>query len=147
MNTSKLFTLLSAFLVIIALMLTVTSVTVLNNTVTESKDWHTRTASILSSLSNLEKKECEESKSSLAPDNETLPAHPTPPDTDADILYNKFCMRETNGKIGIYCDDGQLISLLDVSVQTLPIKDQKALSHGIYVTSWDELISLIQDYQ
>ena len=68
-------------------------------------------------------------------------------DVDADILYDVFCVRETNGKIGIYTEEGYLIRTLNVNVATLPAIDREKLSDGIAVNSWRELISLIEDYE
>lgn len=66
---------------------------------------------------------------------------------DADVLYDVFCVRETRGKIGIFTSEGYLVRMLDVDVSTLPEADRSALASGIAVTSWDELIALIQDYE
>lgn len=71
------------------------------------------------------------------------------PDTEvnADILYDVFYLREANGKIGIFTDQGYLVRTLAVDVATLPEADRSALSEGICVTSWRELIALIEDYE
>lgn len=66
---------------------------------------------------------------------------------DADVLYDVFCVRETRGKIGIFTSEGYLVRMLDVDVSTLPEADRSALAEGIAVTSWGELIALIQDYE
>ncbi len=68
-------------------------------------------------------------------------------EVEADILYNTFTVREANGKIGVYTEEGYLIRTLQVDVQTLPAADRTALSKGIELYSWRELISLIQDYE
>ena len=71
----------------------------------------------------------------------------SPPESvDADVLYDVFCVRAVHDKIGIYTAEGYLIRLLDVSPDTLPQPDRDALAEGICVTSWRELISLIEDY-
>lgn len=68
-------------------------------------------------------------------------------DVEADILYDVFSLRESNGKIGVYTEAGYLIRLLDVDVATLPRADREQLSEGICVNSWRELIALIEDYE
>ncbi len=61
-------------------------------------------------------------------------------------LPEAFCLRESGGKIGVYTVDGVLIRILDVDVSTLPKADRLSLQEGISVTSWSELMALIQDY-
>ncbi|MBE6589507.1 MAG: hypothetical protein E7643_04945 [Ruminococcaceae bacterium] len=144
MDISKLFTLLCAFLLIICLILSVTSVLVLKNAVTESEKWQMRAQALLVSIESLKVEGGIPEKNT---DTSDIPVQNEQPSTDADILYNKFYVREVGGKIGIYCDEGQLIRTLEVSVETLPLKDQTALKKGIRINSWSELISLIQDYE
>ena len=64
----------------------------------------------------------------------------------ADVLADRFCMREVNGRIAIYSGDGYLIRLLDISAETLPPADRAALQEGIYVSSWKEILALMQDF-
>ena len=64
----------------------------------------------------------------------------------ADVLYHQFCMREANGKIAIYTADGYLVKTLELPISTLPEADQTALRQGICVSSWREVLSLIQDF-
>ena len=66
--------------------------------------------------------------------------------TEAGILFDRLCIRESDGKIGIFTEDGFLIRTIDVSVNTLPDADREALSQGITVNSWRELIDLIEDF-
>lgn len=74
----------------------------------------------------------------LCPDDECV---------ESDVLYERFCVREENGKIGVYTEEGYLIRSLSVNVQTLPEADRAALKNGIEIHSWRELIALIQDYE
>ena len=142
MEISKVFTLLCAFMLIICLALTVTSAVVLKNAVEESQEWQLRAQTILESVEVFQR------------NDDLTEAAPTDPpvtedeeSTEADILYNKFYIREVNGKIGVYCDEGQLIRMIDVPVSLLSSRDQKKLKEGIRVNSWNELIALIQDYE
>ena len=66
---------------------------------------------------------------------------------DADAVYDVFYLREVNGRIGIFTEQGYLVRMLTVDVTTLPKADRLALSDGICATSWRELISLIEDYE
>lgn len=63
-----------------------------------------------------------------------------------DVLYDSFCVRNVEGKIGIYTSDGYLIRIVDIPVALLPIADQEALQSGISLTSWKEVLALIADF-
>lgn len=67
--------------------------------------------------------------------------------TDADVLYDVFSIREVNGQIGIFTDEGYLIRTLPVDIRTLPTVDREALASGITVNSWRELIAMIEDFE
>ena len=71
----------------------------------------------------------------------------TPPDVEADVLFDSITLREKNGKIAVFSADGVCLHTLDVDVSTLPKADQIALSSGITVHSWRELIALIEDFE
>ena len=63
-----------------------------------------------------------------------------------DVLADHFCIRETNGRIAIYTADGYLIRLLERSAETLPHVDRLALQQGIYLSSWKEVLALMEDF-
>ena len=63
-----------------------------------------------------------------------------------DVLADRFCMRAENGRVAIYTADGYLIRALDIAVEALPAADQDALRQGINVSSWKEILALLQDF-
>lgn len=142
MDASRVFTILCAFLLIIALALSLTTVIILSRTMEESRaqDSYTVLPDEQSESTSLE---CFEDCTETPKETEKEDA----PSMDADVLYQRLCMREAGGRIGIYSEDGYLIRMLDVQVSTLPKREREALSKGIYVNSWEELISLIRDYE
>ncbi len=71
---------------------------------------------------------------------------PTDPDVEADILFDSIVLREKDGKIAVFSPDGVCLHTLDILVSTLPESDRLALSNGITVHSWRELIALIEDF-
>ena len=79
-------------------------------------------------------------------DTDTSIGAPPPTDTATDILVGQFCVRETNGMVAIYTGDGYLVRYLDIEVSLLPREDQEALKKGIVLSSWKELLALIEDY-
>ena len=72
--------------------------------------------------------------------------HPEDDALSVDVLYDCFWMRESGGRIAIYTSDGDLVRLLDISVSLLPVTDQEALAAGISLSSWKEVLSLIEDF-
>ena len=66
---------------------------------------------------------------------------------DVDTSGDVFTLRDSNGRIGVYTEEGYLIRLLNVSTATLPAIDREQLASGVFVHSWQELISLIEDLE
>lgn len=79
--------------------------------------------------------------------NSPQPSDPIDTDIPVDILYDCFCIRDSGGKIAIYTDDGYLVRVLDIPVCMLPSADQEALQNGITLTSWKEVLALIEDFE
>jgi len=134
MDFPRIFLILCGFILLICLALSLTSLTVLRNAVSETEALRTEMTSWIAAGAE---------PSALPVVNDTGADGDT---VETDVLYDVFCVREVNGKIGIYTSDGCLIRLLDVCVATLPEKERQALSEGICVCSWRELIALMQDY-
>ncbi len=143
MDTAKIWTILCAFLLLICLTLSITSVVVLRNALAENEAWQTRTRALTEDLAAC-LAHLEEDPDSIPVDT---PTGDGGSDVDADVLYNRFCLRETGGKIGIYNDEGYLVRLLDTDVQTLPAAEREALQNGFCVNSWEELLEWIQNYE
>ncbi len=137
MDISRLISVMCVFLLAVCLILSITALTVLRNTVEESKQACQDVQCFLESM-----------------EEETRLSEETPPteievdnSVPVDVLSNRFCMKEINGKVAIYTSDGYLVRLLDISVETLPHADQQALRQGIEVSSWKEILALIQDFE
>ena len=146
MDLSKLFTVLCAFLLVIALTLVVTVTVVLHNAINVGNGWEsahdTCNESSKSDITLKEDTALNESSTIKVP-----AAEEKEPSVDADVLYQRLWIREAGGRIGVFSDEGYLIRTVDVDVATLSPSDQKALREGIYVTSWKEFLALIQDYE
>ena len=139
MDTSKLMTLICAFVLVVCLTLSITTLTVLRNAMEENGSLQEEAAALVGNLNTC-----------IGEMNEMLVDDSIPTGSDTSIPSNtdtdRFCIRAINGQIGIYTTDGYLVRLLDVSVDTLPQKDRDALNEGILVNSWRDLIAIIQDY-
>ena len=141
MDTSKLFAILCAFLLLICITFSITSLVLLRNTI-DATDARLETADVLlADLSvSIEKWKKENDSVSVSTDTDS-------DELDADILYHRFILRETGDRIGVYTANGHLIRTIETIVSTLPPAERDALSAGICVDSWEELFERIQDYE
>jgi len=57
-----------------------------------------------------------------------------------------YIIKESNGKIGIFNESGELMETVNVSIITLPLSERERLSGGIKVRSEKELYSLVENY-
>jgi hypothetical protein len=139
MDISKLLAVLCCFVLIVCLTLSITTLVVLRNAVAENGALQNEAEALVAELNGCVDvlNQSIEQETSVPTVNDT---------TKTDVLSDAFCIREVNGKIGVYTSDGYLIRLLEVNVDTLPQKDREALKKGIVINSWRELIAIIQDY-
>ena len=56
-----------------------------------------------------------------------------------------YCLKEYNGKIGIYQNDA-LVFTIDKFIFTLPENDKKLLKEGIYTTDIKEFYEILEQY-
>lgn len=139
MDTSKIFLLLCAFVLIVCLTMSITTLVVLRNAIDENGSLQTEAGVLVDRLDNCLKELEEvmvENEDSIAASGEGISTEEA----------TGFCLRESNGIIGIYTTEGYLIHLLDVSVSTLPSSARQALKSGLVVGSWEELRNLVRDF-
>ncbi len=58
----------------------------------------------------------------------------------------RYIMREYNGKLAVFNDDGTVYKVYEVNVELLPEYDQKILKKGIQITGEEELRARVEDY-
>lgn len=58
----------------------------------------------------------------------------------------RYIMREYNGKLAVFNDDGTLQKVYEINVGLLPEYDQKMLKKGIQITGEEELRARVEDY-
>ena len=58
----------------------------------------------------------------------------------------QYIMREYDGKLAIFNDDGTVYKIYEINVELLPEYDQKLLKDGIQITGEDELRARVEDY-
>ncbi len=139
MDASKTMLAICAGILIICLFFCITALTTLRNTVDENETWRAEAQTLVEELNG-----CIES---LKTQNGSSVSPPTSePSLEVDATQDGYCLREVNGKIGAYTDDGLLIRTFDVSVATLPAAERELLRQGIRLDSWQEIGLLVQDY-
>ena len=57
-----------------------------------------------------------------------------------------WTVREYEGRIGVFSDDGTLCRVVDVYVKTLPETDRRLLGEGIRITGEEKLRAILEDY-
>ena len=137
MDTAKLFTILCSIMLLIALLLSMTTLIILNHAVEETATWQRQTASLLDTL-----------KGAINASTVLYSSDPsTPDDVPVDILKDDILVKEAGGYIGIYSADGYLMRTVRVKVSTLPKEAREALKNGIHFSSWREVLELIEAYE
>ena len=135
MDAAKLFTILCSIMLLIALLLSMTTLIILNHAVEETATWQRKAVSLLHAL--------EDAKDVLST--------PAPPDQSedvaVDILKDDILVKEVDGTIGVYSADGYLIRKVNVRVSTLPREAREALKNGLHFASWREVLDLIEAYE
>ena len=63
-----------------------------------------------------------------------------------EIAEDAWIVKEHEKRIGVFSAEGELLKLLDVYTNTLPMADQRLLREGIVVTTQADLYALIEDY-
>lgn len=151
LHFGKIFTAVCGMILSVCLVFSITALTSLRNAISETDSVRKRTEALLEQL--------RETESNVARAVQAIPQNPPKepeqekeaeiPQDDAvsvDILYQPFEIREKDGKIAVFSEDGYLLRTLNVPVSTLPAADRDALANGIRVTSWRELQALIEDF-
>ena len=142
MDTSKIFTVLCGFLLLICLTLSITTLVVLRNAVDETNAWQTQAEALVDELGG-----CVATLNDSQWTDGSVSASTNPSDSESETQAEAYWIRETNGKIGIYTDDGYLVQLTDIVINTLPAADRQAIESGICADSWQAVIRLMQSYE
>ena len=72
----------------------------------------------------------------------------TPNTSSADIIIQKYYLKDFNGKVAIY-EKGQdfPIEVLDVELSSLPERDIEKIKNGIFADSLNEIYLIAEDYE
>ena len=57
-----------------------------------------------------------------------------------------FIVRQHEGIIGVFADDGELLYTVEIYIKTLPLSDRELLRQGIHAEGKAELLEILGDY-
>ena len=143
MGLSKIFLILGAGLLAVCLVLSITTLQVLRNAISENDLIQESAYSLVGELSG-----CVCALGELS-----LPAVPVESDQNeepaTEVLgtAESFWLRTSGNGIGLYNAKGKLIKLLEIRVDTLPASMRKELERGISFDSLEDVLELLRDLE
>lgn len=135
MDTSKALTLLTALILAVCLVLSITALVSLRHAVDESAQLHEEVIRLRDELEG-----CIEVWKESPSEDDSLP---TVGATTPQPIYSMLAVPDG---IAVYAEDGALVRLLDVNIEHLPAADREALQNGIQIQGWKAVLSWIADY-
>jgi len=139
MDFSKLFALISTFVLIVCLTLSMTTLVVLRNAIDENSQMQAEAQGFLDDLNTAVERL---DSAAIDPPSDQTGKEDVPTNVSAEV----YSIREYNGKIAVYNADGAMIHWVDVNTALLPSEERSALKDGIEVQSWEAMASCLQDY-
>ena len=136
MDFSKIIAVISAFVLIVCLVLSMTTLVVLRNAVAENGQLQDEAKSLLQDLNTT----ADKLEDNLVLDQEEHEEIPV--GIDAEF----FVLREFEGKIGIYDENGIMLHWVEVDLNLLPKSERQVLSDGITIEGRKTLLSYLLDY-
>ena len=135
MNISKLFTVICAFVLIVCLVLSITTLIVLRNAIAENQALQRRAEGLIGEL--------DRSVSELAvyeknEENTDLPTAAEPRESYVVSLWQDH--------VAVFSSEGELLYCSSLSALLLPPSERRLLEKGIQVETLSELIKLFNDY-
>ncbi len=142
MDTSKVMLALTGLILLVCLVLSITALSTLRHAVSENEALQNDMEELAAELDG-----CVDALGKLPDASPAATAEQTKEViTDATVTSSSFCMRTVGDRIGIYTKDGYLIKFLETDPRTLPQSERELLQKGIFVSSWGELLALLEDY-
>lgn len=137
MDTPKIFIAVCGLILAVCLVLSVTTLTVLRNATVEQEQVQRQAEALVDNvkgqIERLEKMQPSEtdSRPTSAAGNEGKAA---------------FILRDANGLLAVYTEDGYLVLMSERETTHLPATDRERLREGIRRESWQEMLALMQDF-
>ena len=63
----------------------------------------------------------------------------------AEAAADGYVLRGSDGRVGIYNTDGELLKMTDIELGSLPSADRESLLQGIFTNNKQELAQLLED--
>ena len=63
----------------------------------------------------------------------------------AEAAEDGYVLRGSDGRVGIYNTDGELLKMTDIELGSLPSADRESLLQGIFTNNKQELAQLLED--
>ena len=80
-------------------------------------------------------------------DEKTPSEEPSDPiERTRQLATERYIMREHEGQIGVFDENGTLLKIYEINLSLLPEYDQKLLENGIEIAGEQELRARIEDY-
>ncbi len=137
MDVSKILLAVSALLLAVCLVLSISTLTSLRHAVAENKEVQLHTALTVESLGAYVEV--------LNQSSEKEPSVEVSADADPVPTKGGFTLRLCDEKLCIFTADGYLVKTIDLSPETLPPSVRESLAKGISAEDWQSLLKLIED--
>ena len=143
MGISKLFLFLGAGILAVCLVLSITTLQVLRNAISENDLIQENAYSLVGELNG-----CVRALGELS-----IPS--TPVEKEEDVEPSKevvaktklYWLRATGNKIGLYNSEGKLLKLMDFPLDRLPASMREEFSRGVSISSLEGLLELLRDLE
>ena len=136
MAISKWLSLVACIVLAISIGLSITSVVLLSHSLSNTSYLK---ESLDSSLSDVNQR-------FDALEQELIGSESTPTIQDIPSTNGEYLIQAKGDKICVFTADGDLIYTRKLPIHMLPERDRELLESGIRVSSWDELVQMLQDY-
>lgn len=140
MNWTRLILVLCIFLLCACLVFAITALTALRNAVAETGQVRQEAQSMLDNVEDA-------LRSAQDTGNPGTGSSAGDSAQQVGVLYDQFCIRESGGQVAVYTASGELVRLTGIPVSALPKADREALRDGIRLTSWKEVLALLEDLE
>ena len=144
MGLSKLLLFLGAGILAVCLVLSITTLQVLRNAISENDLIQENAYSLVGELNGCVRALGELSIPSTPVENmedEETPAK------EVVALGDHYWLRATGNKIGLYNSEGKLLKLMDFPLDSLPVSMREELTRGVSISSLEELLELLRDIE
>ncbi len=136
MDASKVWMLFAVLILCVCLVLALLTIGSLRNAIEESRALHGEVASLGKTLDD-----CISVWQEIPKREEDLPTSGNVENTEVG-----YVVRTANDRIAVYTAEGALVQLLEINPAHLPAADREALSDGIALARWEDVLSLVADY-